>query len=61
MKIKVIELDTLHTPTLLKALFRAILRIGSEVLLYLGFLLAFFLPLRQTLHDKLSNCVVIDA
>lgn len=61
MKIKVIELDTLHTPTLLKALFRALLRIGSEVVFYLGFLLAFFSPLKQTLHDKLTNCVVIDA
>ena len=27
---------------------------------YLGFLMAFFVPLKQTLHDKLSNCVVID-
>jgi len=61
MKIKVIDLDTLQTPTLSKALFRALLRIGSEVVFYLGFILAFFTPLKQTLHDKLTNCVVIDA
>jgi len=60
MKIKVIDLDTLQTPTLSKAFFRALLRIGSEVLFYLGFILAFFSPLKQTLHDKLTNCVVTD-
>jgi uncharacterized RDD family membrane protein YckC len=43
------------------ALLRAFLRIFSELLFYLGFLLAFFSPLNQTLHDKLSHCVVVDA
>jgi len=61
MKIKVIELDTKENPTLMKALLRAMLRILSEAFFYLGFFLAFFLPLRQTFHDKLSQCVVVDA
>jgi len=61
MKIKVIELDTIATPGLYKAFLRALFRIASEVFFYLGFLLAFFLPLKQTLHDKLSTCVVVDA
>jgi len=61
MKIKVVELDTANTPSLQKALLRAIVRIFSEVLFYVGFMLAFFLPLKQTLHDKLSSCVVVDA
>jgi len=61
MKIKVIELDTERKPTFLKSLARASLRIVSEAFLYLGFILAFFLPLKQTLHDKLSGCVVVDA
>jgi len=65
MKIKVVSLDreeeVQENITFYKAFLRALLRIGSEVLFYLGFLLAFFLPLKQTLHDKLSQCVVVDA
>jgi len=61
MKIRVISLETEENLTLHKAFLRALLRIVSEVMFYLGFLLAFFLPLKQTLHDKLSQCVVVDA
>ena len=60
MKIKVIDLETGNTPSLQKAFLRASVRIPSEVLFYLGFFMAFFVPLRQTLHDKLSNCVVVN-
>ncbi len=60
-KIKVVELETGNTPSFQKAFLRAAVRIPSEVLFYLGFLMAFFVPLRQTLHDKLSNCVVVNA
>ena len=60
MKIKVIELETGGTPGFLKAFLRASMRIPSEVLFYLGFLMAFFVPLKQTLHDKVSNCVVVN-
>lgn len=61
MKIKVIDLETEETPDFQKSFLRASVRIPSEVLFYLGFLMAFFNPLKQTLHDKLSNCVVVDA
>jgi uncharacterized RDD family membrane protein YckC len=61
MKIKVIDLDTGNVPNVSKAFLRAALRIPSEVFFYLGFLMAFFVPYMQTLHDKLSKCVVIDA
>ena len=61
MKVKVVELDTSRNPALSKSLLRAALRIVSEAFFYLGFLLAFFTPLKQTLHDKLSGCVVVDA
>ena len=61
MKIRVVESDSIQTPTLSKALMRASIRIVSEAFFYLGFVLAFFFPLKQTLHDKLSNCVVVDA
>ena len=60
MKIKVIDLETGGTPDFSKAFLRASVRIPSEVLFYLGFLMAFFMPLKQTLHDKLSNCVVVN-
>lgn len=61
LKIKVIDLETGQTPDLQKALLRASLRIASEVLFYIGFIMAFFMPMKQTLHDKLSGCVVVDA
>ena len=60
MKIKVIELETGHTPSFQRSFLRASVRIPSELFFYLGFLMAFFVPLKQTLHDKLSQCVVTD-
>ncbi len=60
MKIRVIELETGRIPNFQRSFLRASVRIPSELLFYLGFLMAFFVPLKQTLHDKLSNCVVID-
>lgn len=61
MKIKVISLDTSRIPRFQVALLRALLRILSDLFFYLGFIMAFFNPLVQTFHDKLSKCVVIDA
>jgi len=60
MKIRVIDFKRGDRPSLIQAFLRALLRIGSEVFFYLGFIMAFMMPLRQTFHDKLSNCVVID-
>jgi len=60
-KIKVIDLETEYTPAFFKAFLRAVMRVPSEIFFYTGFLMAFFVPQTQTLHDKLSNCVVIDA
>ncbi|MEA3418603.1 MAG: RDD family protein [Campylobacterota bacterium] len=61
MKIRVVSLSTGETPSLGVAFARASLRIVSETFFYLGFIMAFFNPMVQTLHDKLSGCVVIDA
>lgn len=61
MKIRVIHMEHYEKPNLMTAFYRAVLRIPSELFFYLGFLMAFFVPLRQTLHDKFSNCVVVDA
>ena len=60
MKIKVIELETGDIPSFQRSFLRASVRIPSELLFYLGFLMAFFVPLKQTLHDKLSHCIVTD-
>jgi len=61
LKMRVVLLSTGETPPLSSSLMRAVLRVVSETFFYLGFLMAFFNPLAQTLHDKLSGCVVIDA
>jgi uncharacterized RDD family membrane protein YckC len=61
MKMRVVFLQSGETPQFSTALMRAMIRIVSETFFYLGFLIAFFNPMVQTLHDKLSGCVVIDA
>ncbi|MDD2451729.1 RDD family protein [Sulfurovum sp.] len=61
MKIRVVSLEYHEKPSFMTAFYRALLRIPSELFFYLGFLMAFFVPLRQTFHDKFSNCVVVDA
>lgn len=61
MKIKVIDLQTGDTPNFQKALLRGLVRLISEVLFYFGFIMAFFMPMNQTLHDKISACIVVDA
>lgn len=60
MKIKVVTLLTGDIPPLHIAAARAALRIVSETFFYLGFVMAFFNPMVQTLHDKLTGCVVVD-
>jgi len=59
VKIKVISLDTEQRPTFQQAFLRASVRLISDTFFYLGYLMAFFTPMRQTLHDKLSKCVVV--
>jgi uncharacterized RDD family membrane protein YckC len=61
MKIKVIEIRTLQNPTFLSAFNRAVFRIVSEMIFYLGFLWGMFDPNRQTWHDKTAKTLVINA
>ncbi len=61
LKMRVVLLSTAHTPPLNNSLLRAMVRVVSDILFYIGFLMAFFNPLSQTLHDRLSGCVVVDA
>jgi uncharacterized RDD family membrane protein YckC len=60
MKIRVIEIKTLQNPSIVSALNRAIFRIISEMLLYLGFLWGMFDPARQTWHDKTARTLVVN-
>ncbi|MBN2816689.1 MAG: RDD family protein [Campylobacterales bacterium] len=61
MKIRVIEIRTLKNPTLASSLNRAIFRVISEMLFYLGFIWAFFEPSRQGWHDKTAKTLVVNA
>lgn len=61
MGIRVIEINTVQTPSFMSALNRAIFRVISELLLYLGFLWGLLNPQRQTWHDKTARTLVVDA
>lgn len=60
VKIEVIEILTSFKPTLLTAFYRSILRLISEMFFYLGFIYSYFNTLNQTMHDKLTNTIIID-
>ena len=61
MKIRVIEIATSTNPNVVSSLNRAIFRIMSEMLFYLGFLWGVFDPARQTWHDKTARTLVVNA
>ncbi|EDZ61760.1 RDD protein [Sulfurimonas gotlandica GD1] len=60
MRIRVIELRTIQTPSVIVSLNRAIFRVISELILYLGFLWGLLNPERQTWHDKTARTIVVD-
>ena len=60
-KIRVIEINTLETPSVGVSINRAVFRVISEMLFYLGFLWAMFEPSRQGWHDKTAKTLVINA
>jgi len=61
MKIRVIDVNTIQTPNVVVSLNRAIFRVISEMLFYLGFLWGMMDQSRQTWHDKTAKTLVIDA
>ena len=60
MKIKVIEISTLEYPNVLSSLNRAIFRVISELIFYLGFLWGMLDPSRQAWHDKTAKTLVVN-
>jgi len=61
MKIRVIEIATLANPSFGVSLNRAIFRIISEMLFYIGFAWGMMEPARQTWHDKTAKTLVVNA
>ncbi|WP_201353869.1 RDD family protein [Hydrogenimonas urashimensis] len=61
MKMVVVETGTMQRPRFSVAFNRAIFRVISGMVFYLGFAWAFFDPLRQTWHDKVASTLVVDA
>jgi len=61
MKIWVVEALTLQRPRFVVAFNRAVFRVISETLFYLGFVWAFFDPARQAWHDKTAQTLVVNA
>lgn len=61
MKIRVIEIKTLDNPNVISSLNRAIFRVISEMLFYLGFLWGMMSETRQTWHDNTAKTLVVNA
>jgi uncharacterized RDD family membrane protein YckC len=61
MKIRVVQAEDGMPVSFGGALSRALGRtVGEMFVFYVTFVLAFFTPLRQTLHDRLSRTVVVN-
>ncbi len=60
LKIKIISIDDFDKPKLMNSFIRAVVRIISEMLFYIGFLWMFFDLLRQAWHDKAAKTMVVD-
>jgi len=61
MKIRIVEIATLQNPSFICSFNRAIFRIISEMLFYLGFLWGMMDSTRQTWHDKTAKTLVVNA
>ena len=59
-KIRVIDFDHYGRVSLGSAMMRAMIRIVSESIFYLGFFLSFFSESKQTLHDKIARTLVVN-
>jgi len=60
MKISIIDTETMEKPGFSSALNRAVFRVISEMLFYLGFVWAFYNKKRQSWHDKTARTLVVN-
>ncbi len=60
-KIKVIDYNHFGRVSLVTSLIRSMTRIFSEYIVYIGFIIGFFTDGKQTLHDKISKTLVVNA
>ena len=61
VKIRVIDFDDFGKVSLINSAVRSAGRIVSEMLFYIGFIMAFFTDSRQTFHDKFGKTLVVNA
>lgn len=61
VKIRVIDFDDFGKVTLMNSAVRSAGRIISEMIFYIGFLIAFYTESRQTFHDKFGKTLVVNA
>ncbi len=59
-KIKVIDFDNFGRVSLVNSALRSGGRIISEMIFYIGFIIAYFTDSRQTLHDKFGKTLVVN-
>ena len=60
LKIKIVSVEDFEKPNAMNSFIRAVVRIISEMLFYLGFLWAIFDSVNQAWHDKAAKTVVIN-
>lgn len=61
MHIRVIEIKTVSNPSILSSFNRAVFRVVSEMLFYIGFIWGVMSPEKQTWHDKSAKTLVVNA
>lgn len=61
VKIRVISFVDVDNPNIMHALIRALVKTAGEMIFYLTYLPAFFVPSKQSIHDKVSKTLVINA
>lgn len=59
-KVRVISVSLLDKPSFLHALIRSVTKLIGKGLFYAPYLLVFFSPFKQTLHDLLAKTIVIE-
>jgi uncharacterized RDD family membrane protein YckC len=57
---QVVDQNSFLKPDFIHSFIRAVVRIVSESLLYLGFIWGLLTKTKQTWHDKLAKTLVID-